>query len=111
MKRTPLRRVSIKRAKELREYSKLREAYLVAHPYCQVAIKINGLDEAKVIENCGHDGYGGIVRLATEIHHVGKRYGSRLNDTSKWLAVSRLMHLRIEQDKTWARANGLLDNF
>jgi len=111
MKRTPIKRVSSKRAKELREYAKLREAYLAAHPYCQATILIAGLDEAEVISRQGHYGNGCIVRDATEIHHVAKRYGSRLNDMSKWLAVCRGMHLYIEQDKTWARANGLLDNY
>ena len=111
MKRIPLKRVSSKRAKALREYSKLRKDYLAAHPYCEATIRMQGLDEADMISRQGHYGRGAIVPLATEIHHVAKRYGSRLNDTSKWLAVSRWMHLRIEQDKTWARANGLLDNY
>jgi len=111
MKRTPIKKVKSKRAKELREYSKLREAYLAAHPHCQATIRLNGLNEAEVIERHGHYGTGFMVPLATEIHHVGKRYGSRLNDTAKWLAVCRTMHIAIEQDKTWARTNGLLDNY
>lgn len=116
MKRTPLRRVSKKRAKQNREYSKLRKEWLELHPYCQATIKLYGLDEEEVIK------WGGLVLAtlnrheivvprATEIHHMAKRYGSRLNDTTKWLAVCREMHDRIELNKSWARENGLLENF
>ena len=116
MKRCAIKRVSSKRSKELREYSKLRKDYLLAHPYCQAFMKINGIDEAEVIAKGGRYTahpfrWEREVPLATDIHHVSKRYGSRLNDTSKWLAVCREMHERIEQNKSWARDNGLLDNY
>lgn len=110
MKRTPLRRVSKKRSAQLREYSKLIKIYKEAHPFCEATIKLKGLDEAEVIANDGRY-FDGVVPRSTEIHHVAKRYGSRLNDTSKWMAICREMHERIEQNKSWARENGLLDNY
>lgn len=36
IRRTPLKRVSAKRAKQLREYSKRRKAFLAANPTCGV---------------------------------------------------------------------------
>jgi hypothetical protein len=113
MKRTPIRKVSTKRSKELREYSKLRKEYLALHCYCQATIKLEGFDEAEVIANGGRVLADTVIVVprATEIHHVKKRYGSRLNDTSGWLAVSRELHEKIEREKSWARKNGLLDNY
>lgn len=110
MKRTPIRRVSSKRSKQLREYAKLRKEYLEYHPFCQASIKIHGLDEEKVILNRGWVG-SVVIPRSTEIHHVARRYGSRLNDTTKWLSVCRDMHQRIELNPSWARENGLLDNY
>lgn len=116
MKRTPIRRVSKKRAKENREYSKLRKEWLELHPYCQATIKLYGLDEEEVIR------WGGLVLAtlnrheivvprATEIHHVGRRRGAMLCDVSKFMAVCRDMHLRIHAEPSWAKENGLLDPF
>lgn len=116
MKRTPIKRVSSKRSAQLREYSRLRKEYLEKHKYCQAFMKINGIDEAEVIAKGGRYTahpfrWEREVPLATDIHHVGHRYGSRLNDTSKWLAISREFHERIHAEPSWARENGLLDNY
>ena len=86
MKRTPLRRVSIKRQKELREYAKIRKEYLAAHPTCEV---------------CGQ-------RKATDIHHRNHRFGSRLNDVEYFLATCRVCHNDIHQRPSAARDRGLL---
>jgi hypothetical protein len=99
MKRTPLKRVSTKRSKELKEYSKLRKAYLEAHPYCEVYMAEYGLEYK-----------GGPVDApkATDIHHRRGRWGSRLNDTRYWLAVCRAMHEDIHNDPKWAYEQGYL---
>jgi hypothetical protein len=111
MKRTPIRKVSVKRNAQLREYSKLRLAFLQEHPYCQATILLNNLDEALVIARSGYISPTLTVPFATEVHHRNKRFGKRLNDTTHWLAVCRELHTRIENEKQWARANGLLENF
>jgi hypothetical protein len=78
-----LKKISDKRAKQLREYAKLREAYLRAFPSCAV---------------CGIE--------ATDIHHKAGRSGDRLNDTSNFLAVCRACHSKIELNPTWAKVKG-----
>lgn len=125
----PLPRATKKRAKQLREYAKRRKLFLEAHPICQVWLKEH--DFIETTEPNGnfcpllkrrHDGFAFYVSAksliremgapaATEIHHMGKRRGKDLLDESKWLAVSRENHERIEQNKGWARANGYLLNF
>lgn len=90
MKRTPLRRVSKKRQKDLREYGKLRKEYIAGHPVCEV---------------CG-------TRKTTDIHHKGVaggvKRGSNLNNTDTWIGVCRACHTDIEMNKTWAREKGYL---
>ncbi len=78
MKRSNMRRISKKLAKEQREYSTLRKKFLVANPSCQV---------------CKLEGWK--PRKATDIHHMERR-GSNLNNTDTWLAVSRYAHDLIE---------------
>lgn len=102
MKRTPLKRVSSKRSKELREYAKLRKAYLEAHPYCEVWLQEGIIDGTSL-----HDLLM-LAPLATDIHHVRGRWGKRLNDTSYWLAVCRQSHDRIHRDPAWAYERGYL---
>ena len=92
LKRTTLRRVSKKRAKENKLYSVLRTEYLQLHTNC------------KVCEDQGHVP----VRKATEIHHMNKRFGSRLNDMTMWLPVCHSCHMAIEADKKNAREVGYL---
>lgn len=122
-RKTPLARgnkrlspVSPRRKLELSTYARARSQYLAEHPFCQASIIIHNLDEQEVIANGGHSpatpyhrGYD--VPRSTEIHHMGKRRGAMLYDKSKFLAVCRAMHERIESNKSWARDNGLLENF
>lgn len=110
MKRTAIKRVSSKRAKALREYSILRKAYLALHPFCEATIKLEGVCEEELIKSNGWL-IGRQFPYAEEIHHKARRYGSRLNDTTKWLAVCRDMHIKIENNASWARANDLLENY
>lgn len=99
MKRTPLKRVSSKRSKELREYAKLRKAYLEAHPYCEVFLADFGVKyKGKPLD----------MPLATDIHHRKGRWGRRLNDTEYWLAVCRASHKRIHRYPKWAYQRGYM---
>jgi hypothetical protein len=99
MKRTPLRKVSVQRAKELREYSKLRKIYLEAHPYCQVWLLEMGIKyEGSPLE----------APLSHDIHHRQGRQRSKLNDTSMWLAVCRDSHHKIHNNPRWAYEHGYL---
>ncbi len=84
MKKTPLRKVSAKRAKENREYSKLRKAFLEEHQWCAV---------------------NPLIR-ATQIHHRYSRRGKWLNETSLWLAVSAEGHQWIHENGREARKRG-----
>lgn len=105
-RKTPLRRMSKRRQSEYREYMKLRELFLWRHPRCQLWLLEHQVDE--------RDPYQMIIAIAngcplsTEIHHVNGRNGKNYLDTSTWLAVCRESHERIEQNKSWARANGYL---
>lgn len=87
LKRCPIRKVSKKRAKQLREYSKLRKEFLAKHPHCEI------------FEN-------DCTRKATEIHHMNKREGERLLDTAWWLPACRSCHQFITDRPACARASG-----
>ena len=81
-----MKKVSTKRAKQLREYAILREAYYHEHLFCEV---------------CG-------FAPTTEIHHTNKRNGERLNDVRYWLAVCRDCHVLIHSEPKWSREHGYL---
>lgn len=103
LKRTPLRKVSKKRAKDGKIYSAKRKAFLIAHPVCEVWLyQIGGitLDQLR--------GTHIDAPPSTEVHHMAKRTGSNYLDESTWLAVCRENHIRIHENTAWARANGFL---
>lgn len=120
-----LRRVSKKRAAELRLYSAARKRYLSAHPICEVWCrerKFQLLGPGPTGEILYQSAYPlanftatELLNLdaprATEIHHMNKRRGKMLLDENFWLAVSHASHERIEMNKAWAREQGLLLNF
>lgn len=91
LKRTPLRRVSKRRAKALKAYTPLRRGFLAAHPFCQVCHYRNR-NSAK----------------ATDVHHMNGRHNERLNATEDWLAVCRCCHDHIHAHPAWGRAMGFL---
>ena len=95
MRRTPLKRVSDKRAKQLRAYSKARKVFLAAHPYC----------EAWGIIWPSLKAY---TPVSTQVHHTNKRNGSRLLFEGDWLAVCEQSHRWIHANGSSARALGLL---
>lgn len=136
----PMRKVSKKRRVQLATYSQLRKRYLSENPICQVFLKENRwlLQRALIsggfmilytrktifpiigtaynridIETVTPEQLHHVHRApwSEEIHHVGKRRGELLNDSTKFLAVCRANHERIENDKVWARAMGYLENF
>lgn len=76
---------SKKRAKQERQYSKLRKEYLDSHLICEV-------------EGCGCD--------ASDIHHRKSRAGEWLNKTEFWMAVCRPHHLYIEDHSKEAYEKG-----
>ncbi len=84
--RTPIRRVSSKRSKQLREYTKRRAIFLAANPLCAVYKDLR----------------------SAEVHHVAGRIGEKLNDEKDWLAVSRAGHVWIHNNPRQARELGLL---
>ncbi len=98
----PIRKVSKKRASQLRDYSKLRKEFLSKHKWCQVWLAEHNLEEKDVRES--EDGRGWAtpppmralkeVPFAIEVHHRAGRFGSRLNDPGFWLAVClSLIHI------------------
>lgn len=86
MKRSPLRKVSSKRAQQLRHYGKIRAALLAKHFKCQV---------------CGRN-------RSEDIHHMNGRSGARLTDTTWLLAVCRPCHDWIHRNPGKAREARLL---
>ena len=92
VKRSPLRRksrlrpASKKRAKQLRDYTRLRKVFLKDFPRCGV---------------CG-------TAPATDIHHIAGRNHAMLNEPAWWIAVCRGCHDHIHRHPGEARAKGLL---
>lgn len=83
MKRTTLRRVSMRRLSELSLYHYRRKQFLLAHPYCQVWLAEHGVQEETAIRQGGRVECGGvteIIPLSTEIHHKNKRRGADLSE-------------------------------
>lgn len=73
--RKPIRRVSNKRAKENREYAKVKAAWLPLHPTCEIGPK---LARAGINVRCR--------KVTTHPHHIRGRIGTMLCDTRYWLA-------------------------
>lgn len=116
LKKTRIPRVSQKRKREMVEYAKKRKAFLEAHPWCQVWLTENGVDENKVaphgVAYVQHPDIRWVslprpVPRSTEIHHRAGRGKNYLNEAT-WLAVSSEMHRRIHENPSWARAKGYL---
>lgn len=93
-RRTPLRRVSKKRAAQNRTYTKKRKAFLIRFPVCQICASLVGED--------------GPAYRSEEVHHRNGRIGVALLDEEKWLAVCRDHHRKIHAEPKWARSRGWL---
>lgn len=68
-----------------------------ARPWCEVELATGN-----------YTGINGHPAMATEVHHKNGRHGARLNDESRWLAVSRAGHDFIHNNPSEARARGWL---
>lgn len=84
-KSTGIKPLSTKRAKQNREYSKVRKDYLIKHPKCEVK---------------------GCRFIATEIHHTKGRIGDLLTDERYFLAVCHSHHVEIENHPEIAKEKG-----
>ena len=76
-KKTPIKKNSVKREKQNKEYLVLRIVYLENNPNCVVKLK-------------------GCTSKATEIHHAQKRTGFRLTDVANFVAICRNCHTKVE---------------
>lgn len=92
MKRTPLRKVSKKYAKELATYRSLKKFILGKRMYCEMPSRT---------------GCPSCLNRATQIHHKFGR-GKNLNSVIYWLAVCDSCHKYIEEHKNEARKMGLI---
>lgn len=111
-RKKPIRRVSKKRAEDMKKYSALRKQFLAEFPLCYVWWSEN----AKECPNQAHYGlWCEMIRAghvnnpcpATEVHHKARRGKNYLN-TDTWLAVSRKNHVRLHENPSWARERGYL---
>ena len=68
-----MNRRTAKRARQEREYAKLRGTYLYEHPHCQAKLK-----------DC--------TIFATEIHHKAGRIGELLTNTEHFCPICRNCH-------------------
>lgn len=87
MKRSKINPVSKKRARENREYLRLKRDYLEANMDCFIPF-------------CSE--------MATDIHHMRGRVGTLLTDTQYFRSVCRLHHDKIHQNPEWAREQGYM---
>jgi len=121
MKRTPIRRVSVKHAREMKEYTRLRDQFMADRPVCEVWLS-DHLWQTVVDRNgrpTGEYCRGSYVTVpaehllafgaprSEELHHREGR-GKNYLKVSSWLAVSAQAHRRIHGSPSWARANGFL---
>ena len=77
--------MSKKRAKEVKEYMKLRQDFLEEFPFCEVCNK----------------------KQSTDVHHKDKR-GKNFLEKDTWLSVCRACHQIIHANPSWARENDYL---
>lgn len=88
MKRTRLRRVSKKRAMELRAYAIMRPIFLAANPFCEFD------------PMC--------LKRAVDIHHIRGRAGNLITDERYLMAICREHHAWIHSHAKKAREMGML---
>jgi hypothetical protein len=98
MKRSPLRRVSKKRAKENREYTVVRARYLMDHPKCEACYPVNSYLLVHITK----------ASPSEEVHHKNGRTGRLLNYTPFFIAVCRKCHDWIGRNGAEARELGVL---
>jgi|ADGO01.1.fsa_nt_gi hypothetical protein len=87
----PIPRISKKRQKEIREYSKERKKFLTEGDKCEA-------------------GLPGCTITATDVHHMRGRAGGNFLNRETWLKVCRSCHTRIEQSPLMAKKLGLSES-
>ena len=87
MKRTPIRRVSKKMEKRLREYRKLKKTVLQHNIFCE-------------FPDCH--------KRAFQVHHVNGRSGDNLCNTATWMLLCLEHHDWIHSHPKQAREKGYL---
>ena len=87
MKRSPLRKVSKKMEKRLREYRKLKKDVLSHYTFCEMP-------------DCHKRGF--------QVHHTRGRSGENLCNTATWMIVCREHHAWIHDHPNQARKLGYL---
>lgn len=109
--RVAVKKVSERRKREGREYTKLRSEFLNRHIDCmawETIVDFLGthINEGKNL--LAWDSAPELHPRAVEIHHVRGRVGKMLNDTRHWLALSRWSHDFIHNNPKTARRLKLL---
>ncbi len=89
--RTPIKKISDKRKKEMPIYDKRRLAFLSLHKFCQANLP-----------EC--------TKLATEVHHKKGRVGDDYLNVSTWLAACSSCHKWIEMHPIEAKELGLSES-
>ena len=89
MKRTPLRKASTKRSRELARYQRRMNAYFHKH----------------IWQSCE---YPECWERATEVHHIKGRHGEMLNDECYWMFICAEHHRWIHNNGREARKMKLL---
>lgn len=123
-RKTRLRSETPKRRTQRQQYRVLADQYLRDHPICEVWLREKKWDPSprmpgyfvRMARTTDHFSAETLIAefdapRSTEVHHMNKRRGTRLIDTNYFLAVCRLNHDRIENNKAWARHQGFLLNF
>lgn len=87
--RSPLKKQSQRREKQLGEYRKLRADFLGANRECQV-------------------NWRGCLGIASEVHHRASRIGEKLNDVADFVATCAPCHRAIHRRPSLARKRNLL---
>lgn len=82
-----MRKLSKKRERQYRDYSKVRKEFLLENPYCAARIP-------------------GCMIEATEVHHKKGKIEGLLVDTDNFLAVCRSCHNYIEGHPNEAKEMG-----
>jgi len=84
-KRVAIRKLSVKREKENKEYLKLRAEYLAENTICEVK---------------------GCLSRSTDCHHRAGRTCRLLTDKNYFMAVCRKCHTKIEMEVEWSKKMG-----
>jgi len=92
----PISKVSVKQLERLKEYKKVRDAYMKEHPICEAQL-----------DHC--------TGKSTDLHHGRGRIGSLLTDVSNFHALCSYCHHVVETRPSMAKELGLsknrLDNY